>query len=63
MGSDALEELSVLSSHSTGVVVLWKHIVVLRTEQGDQTLVSKSIPDSSISWSAVDRGKRKKYAP
>lgn len=58
MGSDVLEELSALSSHLRGVVNLWKRIGAPRTEQGDQTLISRSIPDSSISWSAVDGEKR-----
>jgi len=53
-----LEGLSALSSHLRGVVDLWKRIVVPCTEQGDQTLISRSIPDSSISWSAVDRERR-----
>ena len=57
---DALEELSALSSHSRGVVGLWKRIVVPHMEQGDRTLISRSIPDSSISWPTIDRGRRKK---
>lgn len=61
MGSDVLEELSALSSHLRGVVNLWKRIEVPHTEQGDQTLISRSIPDSSISWPAVNAEKRKRW--
>ena len=57
---DALGELLTLSSHSRVVVDPWKRIVVPHMEQGDQTLISRSIPDSSINSSAVDRGRRKK---
>ena len=58
MGIDALEELSALSSHLRGVVDLSKRIVVLRTVQGDRTLISRNIPDGSISWSSVNKEKK-----
>ena len=38
---------------------LWKRIVVPSTKQGDRTSISQNVPDSLISWSPVNKEKKR----